>query len=40
MVVKDFLHHKNPDVIMFEATKRKVCDRRFVSGVWMARNKD
>ena len=39
-VVKDFLRHENPDVVMFQETKREVCDRRFVGSVWTARNKD
>ena len=38
-VVKDFLRHENPDVVMFQETKREVCDRRFVGSVWTARNK-
>ena len=29
-VVKDFLRLQNPDVVMFQETKRQVCDSRFV----------
>ena len=32
-VVKDFLQLENPDVVMFQETKREVCDRKFVGGV-------
>ncbi|KAJ9691713.1 hypothetical protein PVL29_013791 [Vitis rotundifolia] len=39
-VVKDFLHHENSDVVMFQETKREVCDMRFISSVWTTRNKD
>ena len=39
-VVKDFLRLKNPDVVMFQETKREVCDRRFVGSVWSVRNKE
>ena len=39
MVVKDFLQHENPDIVMLQETKREVCDRRFVSNVWTTRNK-
>lgn len=39
-VVKDFLRHENPDVVMFQETKRELCDRRFVGSVWTVRNKD
>ena len=39
-MVKDFLRLKNPDVVMFQETKREVCDRRFVGSVWLVRNKE
>ncbi|RVW24926.1 hypothetical protein CK203_079529 [Vitis vinifera] len=39
-VVKDFLQLENPNVVMFQETKRKVCDRRFVGSVWSVRNKE
>ncbi|RVW30895.1 hypothetical protein CK203_102803 [Vitis vinifera] len=39
-VVKDFLRLQNPDVVMFQETKREVCDRRFVGSVWSVRNKE
>ncbi|KAJ9675452.1 hypothetical protein PVL29_024396 [Vitis rotundifolia] len=39
-VVKDFLRLENPDVVMFQETKREVCDRRFVGSVWSVRNKE
>ena len=39
-VVKDFLRFQNPDVVMFQETKREVCDRRFVGSVWSVRNKE
>ena len=39
-VVKDFLRLQNPDVVMFQETKREVCDRRFVGSVWSIRNKE
>ena len=39
MVVKDFLQHENPNIVMLQETKREVCDRRFVSNVWTTRNK-
>ena len=39
MVVKDFLQHENPDIVMLQETKREVCDRRFVSNVQTTRNK-
>ncbi|KAL6311763.1 hypothetical protein AAG906_022432 [Vitis piasezkii] len=39
-VVKDFLRFENPDVVMFQETKREVCDRRFVGSVWPVRNKE
>ena len=32
-MVKDFLQLENPDVVMFQETKREVCDRKFVGGV-------
>ena len=38
-MVKDFLRFKNLDVVMFQETKREVCDRRFVGSVWSVRNK-
>ncbi|RVX07516.1 hypothetical protein CK203_025219 [Vitis vinifera] len=31
---------KNPDVVMFQETKREVCDRKFVESVWLVRNKE
>ena len=37
-VVKDFLRLENPDVVMFQETKREVCDRKFVGSVWSVRN--
>ncbi|KAL6326022.1 hypothetical protein AAG906_038514 [Vitis piasezkii] len=39
-VVKDFLQLENPNVVMFQETKREVCDRRFVGSVWSVRNKE
>ncbi|KAJ9675680.1 hypothetical protein PVL29_024549 [Vitis rotundifolia] len=39
-VVKDFLRLKNPDLVMFQETKREVCNRRFVGSVWSVRNKE
>ena len=39
-VVKDFLQLENPEVVMFQETKREVCDRRFVGSVWLVRNKE
>ena len=39
-VVKDFLRFQNLDVVMFQETKREVCDRRFVGSVWLVRNKE
>ena len=39
-VVKYFLHLENPDVVMFQETKREVCDRRFVGSVLSVRNKE
>ena len=39
-MVKDFLRLQNPDVVMFQETKREVCDRRFVGSVWSVRNKE
>ena len=39
-VVKYFLRLQNPDVVMFQETKRKVCDKRFVGSVWSIRNKE
>ena len=39
-VVKDFLRLQNPDVVMFQETKREVCGKRFVGSVWMNGNKD
>lgn len=27
-VVKDFLYHENPDIILLQETKRKSCDYR------------
>ncbi|KAJ9678126.1 hypothetical protein PVL29_022887 [Vitis rotundifolia] len=39
-VVKDFLRLENPDVVMFQETKREICDRRFVGSVWSVRNKE
>ena len=39
-VIKDFLRSENPDVVMIQETKKEKCDRRFVSSVWMVRNKD
>ena len=39
-MVKDFLRSANPDVVMIQETKKEKCDRRFVGGVWMVRNKD
>ncbi|KAL6337229.1 hypothetical protein AAG906_036543 [Vitis piasezkii] len=39
-VVKDFLRLQNPDVVMFQETKREECDRRFVGSVWSVRNKE
>ena len=38
-VVKDFLCLENPDVVMFQETKREVCDMRFVGSVWSVTNK-
>ena len=32
-VVKDFLRLQNLNVMMFQETKREVCDRRFVGSV-------
>ena len=31
---------ENPDVMMFQETKRKVCDTRFVGSIWTVRNKE
>ena len=39
-VVKDFLRLENPDVMIFQETKREVCDIRFVGSVWSVRNKE
>ena len=39
-VIKDFLRLENPDVVMIQEIKKEKCDRRFVSSVWMVRNKD
>ncbi|KAJ9670902.1 hypothetical protein PVL29_027069 [Vitis rotundifolia] len=39
-VVKDFLQLQNPNLVMFQETKREVCDRRFVGSVWSVRNKE
>ena len=39
-VVKDFLGHENPDVVLLQEIKRESCDRRFMSSVWKARNKE
>ena len=39
-VVKDFLCLENPDVVMFQETKKEVCDRKFVGSVWSVRNKE
>ena len=39
-VVKDFLRLENLDVVMFQETKREVCDKRFVGSVWLVRNKE
>ena len=39
-VVKDFLRFQNPDVVMFQETKREVCDRKFVESFWLVRNKE
>ena len=39
-MVKYFLRLQNPDVVMFQETKRKVCDKRFVGSVWSIRNKE
>ena len=39
-MVKDFLRLENLDVVMFQETKREVCDRRFVGSVWLVRNKE
>ena len=39
-VVKDFLRLENPNVVMFQETKREVCDRKFVGSVWSVRNKE
>ena len=39
-VVKYFLRLENPDVVMFQETKREVCDRRFVGSVLSVRNKE
>ena len=38
-VVKDFLRLENPDVVIFQQTKREECDRRFVGSVWLVRDK-
>ena len=38
-VVKDFLRLENSDVVMFQETKREVCDMRFVGSVWSVTNK-
>ena len=32
-VVKDFLRLENPDVVIFQLTKREECVRRFVGSV-------
>ena len=32
-VVKDFLRLENPDVVIFQETKREECDRKFVGSV-------
>ena len=37
-MVKDFLRLENPNVVMFQETKREVCDRKFVGSVWSVRN--
>ncbi|KAJ9671263.1 hypothetical protein PVL29_027312 [Vitis rotundifolia] len=39
-VVKEFLRLQNLDVVMFQETKREVCDKRFVGSVWSVRNKE
>ena len=39
-VVKDFLRLENPDVVIFQETKREECDRRFVGSVWSVRDKE
>ncbi|KAJ9680369.1 hypothetical protein PVL29_019633 [Vitis rotundifolia] len=39
-VVKDLLHLENSDVVMFQETKKEVCDRRFIGSVWSVRNKE
>ena len=39
-MVKYFLRLQNPDVVMFQETKREVCDKRFVGSVWSVRNKE
>ena len=31
---------ENPDVMMFQEIKRKVCDTRFVGSIWTVRNKE
>ena len=32
-VVKEFLRLQNPNVVMFQETKREVCDRKFLNSV-------
>ena len=39
-VAKDFLRLENPDIAMFQKTKKEECDRRFVGSVWSVRNKE
>ena len=39
-MVKDILQLENPIVVMFQETKRELCDRGFVGNVWSIRNKE
>ena len=39
-VMKDFLCHENPNVVLLQETKRESCDSRIAGSVWKVRNNE
>ena len=38
--MKELLVQVNPDIALFQETKREFCDRRFVGSVWKVRKQE